>query len=219
VTTIERAAARAHRRADRVYRELADEFRAARLAAGVSQEHVARAAGISRPRYTKVEAAQVPTLSIHDASRIAAVLGLDLSVRVYPGSGPLRDAAHRSLLAGVLAHIGPPCQARTKVPLPAAADRHEQRAWDAVIACPARRTAMELEMRLRDGQAVERRLALKRRDDPTEGFILLVADTHGNRRVLAETPDLFADLPRLGPRRLFAMLEAGAPPLAALAVV
>jgi transcriptional regulator with XRE-family HTH domain len=81
VTTIERAAARAHRRADRVYRELADEFRAARLAAGVSQEHVARAAGISRPRYTKVEAAQVPTLSIHDASRIAAVLGLDLSVR------------------------------------------------------------------------------------------------------------------------------------------
>jgi hypothetical protein len=59
--------------------------------------------------------------------------------------------------------------------------------------------AIELEMRLRDVQAVRRRHELKRRDDPPDHFMLLIADTRHNRRALAEVADLFAELPRLRP--------------------
>ena len=64
-------------------------------------------------------------------------------------------------------------------------------------------------MRLRDVQELRRRLDLKRRDDPTEAFVLLIADTRTNRRVLAEFAELFADLPRLRPSRVAADLRAG----------
>jgi hypothetical protein len=60
-----------------------------------------------------------------------------------------------------------------------------------------RRTAIELEMRLRDVQAMRRRIDLKRRDDPTDGFLLLILGSRANRRVLAEFDALFEDLPRL----------------------
>ena len=74
------------------------------------------------------------------------------------------------------------------------------------------RTAIELEMRLRDLQAMRRRHELKRRDDPTEQFLLLVADTGHNRRVLAEYADLFGDLPRLRPSVVRKALERGRHP-------
>ena len=160
----------------------------------------------------------MPNLSIVEASRIAGILGLDLSVRLYPGQGPLRDEAHSSRLSRVLEHVRPPFRYRTEVPLPAQPLHSELRAWDAMITGAGRRTAVELEMRLRDGQALERRVALKRRDDPTDEFVLIVADTHGNRRVLASSPGLFADLPRLGPSRVTAALEAGRHPPTSLIV-
>jgi hypothetical protein len=74
------------------------------------------------------------------------------------------------------------------------------------------RTAIELEMRLRDAQALERRLALKRQDDPTDRFVLVIADTRTNRRILREPRDLFADLPRLRPSGVLRALAAGRHP-------
>jgi hypothetical protein len=154
-----------------------------------------------------------------DAARIATLLGLDLSVRVYPGASPLRDAAHAERLMRFLKHIRQPLSYRMEVPLPALPDRPEQRAWDAVIRGSGKRTAVELEMRLRDGQALERRINLKRRDDPTEAFILLIADTRTNRRVLAENVDLFGELPRLRARRVHAALTAGEHPPSGILLV
>jgi hypothetical protein len=106
-----------------------------------------------------------------------------------------------------------------EVPLPSLPDRSEQRAWDAVIHGAGKKTAVELEMRLRDGQALERRINLKRRDDPTEAFVLLVADTRTNRRILAEHTDLFGDLPRLRPSRVHAALAAGGHPPSGILLV
>ena len=74
------------------------------------------------------------------------------------------------------------------------------------------RTAIELEMRLGDVQALRRRHDLKRRDDPTEHFLLVVAATRHNRRVLAEFASLFDDLPRLRPSAVRQALESGRHP-------
>ena len=95
----------------------------------------------------------------------------------------------------------------------------ELRAWDCVLTSPEGRTAIEFEMRLRDIQALRRRIDLKRRDDLTSWFILLVADTRNNRRVLAEFAEMFADLPRLRPTRVHAALIAGRHPGTGLVLV
>ena len=152
------------------------------------------------------------TLSIIEASRIASVLGLDLGVRIYPRGDPLRDGASAVRLEALGARVAPPLRFRTEVPLPRMPDHPEQRAWDAEVRGAGLRTTFELEMRLRDAQAVDRRIALKRRDDPPDRFVLLIAATRHNRRVLADHPGLFPNLPRLRPSTVFRALEAGRHP-------
>lgn len=219
VVTTERAYDRGTRRGAGHLRTLGEEFREKRLAVGVSQQIVARGAALSQSWYSEVEAGTAIAFTIVDAARVASVLGLDLSVRVYPGGSPLRDAAHSERLMRFLKHVRTPLSYRLEVPLPALPDRPEQRAWDAMILGGGKRSAIELEMRLRDGQALERRINLKRRDDPTEGFVLLVADTRTNRRILAERPDLFDDLPRLRPSRVHAALVSGQHPPSGILLV
>jgi transcriptional regulator with XRE-family HTH domain len=142
--------------------ELAKEFREARLAAGLSQQHVADAARISRSVCSKIERAKARYLSIVTASRICAVLGLQMWIRAYPGGRPLRDAAHGERLQCVLDKVRAPLRYRTEVPLPQRADGPtELRAWDAEL-----------------------------RDDAEDHFLLVVAATRSNRRVLREHPQL-----------------------------
>ena len=99
--------------------QLGDEFRDQRLTLGRSQQAVADAARISRARLSRIENGKVPRLSILEASQIAAVLGLDLSVRAYPGGSPVRDSAHAERLRGMLDHAHAPLSCRTEVPLAA----------------------------------------------------------------------------------------------------
>jgi transcriptional regulator with XRE-family HTH domain len=197
---------------ERAVQNLGREFEEARRGLAVSQAHVAAMAALSRPRYSKIERGKAPTLQVVEVARIATVLGLDPSFRVFPSGPPIRDAASARRLRAFLVLAAPPLTSRTEVPLPGLSDRREQRAWDAVVFGHGERTAIELEMRLRDAQAVERRVALKRRDDPTESFLLLIADTRTNRRVLAVFDGLFADLPRLGPAMVRVALGAGRHP-------
>lgn len=191
---------------------LAEELREARLIGGLSQQAVADAVRQSREQISRIEGGKVPTLTIVEASRIAAVLGLELSIRAYPNGGPMRDAAHADRLGRLLRHVRAPLSYRTEVPLRLGPGARDQRAWDAMVMGVGRVTALEMEMRIRDGQALERRINLKRRDDPTDGFLLVVADTRTNRRTLHEHPGLFPDLPRLSPAEVIAVLEAGGHP-------
>ena len=97
----------------------------------------------------------------------------------------------------------------TEVPL---GRRGDPRAWDAQCR-PARRiVAIEAEMRLSDLQALDRRVALKRRDGDLDLVILLVADTVGNRRaIVAHRDSLRASFP-LDTRAVLAALRAGQAP-------
>ena len=211
----ERALSRGSRRAERLLAEFGSEVAEVRRSAGVSQRELGRRTGVSASKVSRLEAGRLKSLSIWDASRIAAVIGLDLHVRAYPGGPRLRDAAHSERLQRLLRHTGPPLIARTEVPLPQRADQPtELRAWDAIVtAGPGReRTAIELEMRLRDAQALERRLSAKRRDDPVAYFLLAVADTRTNRRLLADGVAAFADLPRLKKSVVDKALAAGRHP-------
>jgi transcriptional regulator with XRE-family HTH domain len=217
--TSERLFERGERRGRVALRTFAEEVRERRIALGLSQRSVSAAARLSRPRYTKIEAASVPTLSMMESSRIASVLGLDLSLKMYPGGQPLRDAPSVARLDIVRSKVAAPLRFRTEVPLPARDDPGEQRAWDAEIRGGGLRTTLELEMHIRDVQATERRINLKRRDDPPDRFVLLVAATRHNRDVLALQRGCFADLPRLRPSTLYRALESGRHPSSGLVVV
>ena len=176
--------------------EIADELRERRLALGLSQEVVASAARVSRSRYSRIESAKVDSLTVLETCRLGSVLGLDAAVRLFPGGMPIRDAAHANRLRRLLASARAPLTYRFEVPLPSNG-RFEPRAWDAILFGGETRTAIELEMRLRDIQALERRQALKRRDDPTEHFLLVLAGSAANRRILNELENTLMGLSQL----------------------
>jgi len=212
MATATRSLALAARALDRQARDVGDEFRERRLALSLSQAHVSGAARLSRNRYGLVENGRCPTLTLGELHRIAAVLGLSVSVRIYPAGPAVRDAAHAQGLAEFLGAVALPLTFRLEVPLPRTSERLELRAWDAMLFGGGKRTAIELEMRLRDVQAMRRRIDLKRRDDPPDGFLLLIADTRNNRRMLQEFAVLFEDLRRLRPSVVRSSLGAGEQP-------
>jgi DNA-binding XRE family transcriptional regulator len=203
---------RARQRARRIRADLATDFRHVRVESAISQQELGRRLGVSADKIWKFEHERLPSLSIKDACEIGALLGLDVTVRAYPNGVRLRDAGQAPRLQKLLANVGPPLSYRTDVPLPRREDGPELRAWDAVVFGSDERTAIELESRLTDVQATTRRHNLKRRDDPGDNFLLVVADTKHNRRVLAEFADLLADLPRLRTANVLAALRAGRHP-------
>jgi hypothetical protein len=141
-------------------------------------------------------------------ARLLAVVGLDLSARAFPVGTPIVDAAQRKLLEMLRRRTSPNLTGRFEVPLPIHGDL---RAWDAVVSAEkAGRVAIEAETKLRNLQALQRRVPLKKRDDPSIGaVVLLIAGTRANRAVLrVEEDSLTSDYPT--PRReLLDSLSAG----------
>ena len=166
---------------------LASDTKTARVAAGLSQDAVAKALGISRSQYSRIERGLSLDLSIRTASRVSAVLGLDLSVRTYPAGDPIRDAAQLALLQRLRTRCHPSLSWRTEVPMAIPGDR---RAWDATLTAPAWHAGVEVETSVADVQALDRRLALKERDGGMDRVILVLLDSRRNRAVMRMAGDV-----------------------------
>jgi transcriptional regulator with XRE-family HTH domain len=207
----QRAVDRGSARARVALLDLAAEIRKARETHGLSQAVVGGAVGLSASQISRLELGEVQNASIWALSRILAVVGLDMSILAYPTGAPMRDAAQLALLAR-FCELVPDCvQRRTEVPLPIAGDL---RAWDLLLRVGARQVAVEAETRPRDMQALLRRVALKRRDDPRIGdvLLLLLADTRHNRALIREHgPTLSADFPASGPELRRALIAGHDP--------
>jgi hypothetical protein len=128
-----------------------------------------------------VENAAVEDIGLRSISVMLAMVGLDISMRAYPSGQPLRDEAHRCLLARFRALLPPGSAWRTEVPLPVPGDL---RAWDAMTHLWGHSVGIEAELRPTDLQALERRLELKKRDAGVDRLILVLADTRSNRAFL-----------------------------------
>jgi transcriptional regulator with XRE-family HTH domain len=196
-------------RAREVLARLPAEARAARLDTGLGQEDVARALGISVSQYSRIERGMSPELSIATAVRLFAVLGHDLNVRAYPSGDPISDAAQITLLGRLRDRCHRSLVWRTEVPFPIPGDL---RAWDATVVCAAFRAGVEAETRIRDVQALDRRLALKERDGGMDRLILLALDSRANRSTLrGQGAQLLLRFPVPGERAL-ELLGAGVDP-------
>jgi transcriptional regulator with XRE-family HTH domain len=189
--------------------QLGEELRQARIAAGLSQREVGAAVGISHTAISRIERGLALEVPFATLVVLASALGLDVPLRAYPRGDPIRDAAQVALIARVRARLPRQLGWRTEVPLGIAGDL---RAWDAVINGPGWRLPIEAETRLRDVQALLRRLALKQRDGGAGVVLLVVADTRHNRHVLRAAADDFrASYPVQG-RLVLAALTRGERP-------
>ena len=158
--------------------------RQARTAAGLSQRTVAKAIGVSHSKVSRFERGVIRDPSLKFMAAYCAVVGLDLTIRAYPAGDPIRDRAQLALLERFRTRLHPSLRWRTEVPL---AMERDLRAWDAEVsgAAPDRwRVRVEAETNVADGQALERRLQLKIRDDPVGHVILLVSETRANRQAM-----------------------------------
>jgi transcriptional regulator with XRE-family HTH domain len=183
---------RARRRIEADLRRAIDDVAEGRRASGLSLRAVGAACGVSHSAIDRMEAQRGASVDLVLLASMAASVGLDLRLKAYPAGDPIRDAGQQRLLERLHRRVHVRLTWSTEVPLPIEGDL---RAWDAVIRGDGWRVAVEAETVLDDLQALERRLARKRRDGGVDHVILLVADTTRNRRALAPAPGAFADLP------------------------
>lgn len=180
--------------------------------AGKSLEDVGRAAGMSYSNVGRIERAALASVTVTQLARIGAVVGLDVRVRAYPGSTPLRDAGQIALFDRLRARLASTLVIKTEVPLQIEGDL---RAWDAVIfgfepgADPLH---AEGETRLYDAQAQLRRIALKARDAGVDVVLLVIGDTPRNRAAVRAAGPMIVEGYPIAPRVALSALTAGRHP-------
>lgn len=188
---------------------LGQEMRDARLDRSLSVDAVASALGLSNAEVSRIERGLSPRVPLVTLSRMAAVAGLDLSTRLYPGATPLRDSAHLSLLADFRSALHRSLRWATEVPLPIPGD---QRAWDATVCGLRWCFGLEAETLPRDAQALHRRLQLKLRDGRVDGVLLVLRDTRRARDFMREAADELAVAFTIPGGRAAELLGAGLHP-------
>ena len=188
--------------------ELIGSWRELRLAAGLTQATVARASGIARSTYADIERGRTAQVNLLLASIVSAVLGQDLSVKLYPFGSPVRDAAHLRLLGDFVARLSAVWRVTHEAPIPVEGDR---RAWDLLVNGPAS-IGVEAETRLGDVQALERSMHLKQRGSGVQRVLLVVRGSKRNRLLIrGHLPHLRTAFP-LGTAEVMRALHEGRDP-------
>ncbi|MGZ9231215.1 MAG: helix-turn-helix domain-containing protein [Candidatus Limnocylindrales bacterium] len=211
MATLQRRLDRGRDQAERIFREAGAEIRLTRRGAGVSIRAAAASVGMSETMFGRIERGRLPQVTVTQLAVASAAVGLRFAGRAYPDGDPVRDEAHTRLLQRFRDELPVGTPWRLEVPLPIPGDR---RAWDAQCVLDPSTVAVEAEMRLSDLQALDRRIALKRRDGSVGLVVLLIADTHANRRHLAENRELLRPSFPLDSRAILAAVRLGQPPSA-----
>lgn len=184
MATRERAGDRGAEEAQKLYDDLRRELRSARRQRGLSLKVAGGRAGLSPWQLGRLERGDLAQPTLDQVCRASRAVGLRTSVKLYPDGTPVRDAGQLALLGRLETLLVPGMTLVREVAVPLPGDL---RAWDGRIRDAVRTASIEAEMKLDDIQAISRRIALKQRDDPGAGsIILLVNRTAHNRRILAE---------------------------------
>ena len=209
MATRERRLDRARWRARRALNTIGEELREARLQAGLTLRELTGIVGVSPAELSRIERGLAPHVGYETLVNVGAVLGLDIPLRAFPNGDPVRDAPQLKVLARFRTPLPAMLRHRTEVPLGMPGDR---RAWDEVIDGPGWSLPVEAETRIRDTQALRRKLALKCQDAGVDCMLLVVADTRHNRHVLRLAAADFAEAFPVSGRDALAALRRGEKP-------
>jgi hypothetical protein len=147
-------------------------------------------------------------ISIVELAQAAVMLGLELSAGLHPMGEPVRDKGHQALIARFVAVLGSAWQVAREVPLPNVGD---PRAWDLVLRVARCIVGIEAETRVRDVQALARRMHVRQRDGGTTLVLLVLVESVHNRRVLPELLRALGPEFATSPRAVLNALRAGRP--------
>ena len=200
--------AAARRRGEMITRMIGSELRTGRRMAGVSQDTLGLAVGLSGSEVGRVERGDAEWLTVMHASELLAAVGLSLWAKAFPEGPPLRDAGHLRLLADFEARLAPTVHCHREWPIPTDGDR---RAIDLLLTGLPRSVGVEAETVLEDLQGLERDVHLKQRDADLEVMLILVRGSPRNRRILRDADALRRAFP-LETRHVLAALSAGRDP-------
>ncbi len=136
---VDKAAAKAAAKAASAFR---DDVERLRSDAGITIPELARAAKISRAHLYRVLLGDAAP-SDETRARLGVALGADLSIRLYPNTGPLvRDRHQAQILEALLASLHPRWHAFMEV-----AVHRPSRGWiDVALHCPAERVIVATEV-------------------------------------------------------------------------
>jgi len=188
---------------------IGSEIRLARQTRGLSTRVVAAAAGCSAASISRLERGLMADVSVDLLARCSSVVGLDLTLRTYPGGHPLRDAASNDILRAFRQRLHPTVNWRSEAPFPNPGD---QRRWDGLIWTGEWRFGVECESSPRDWQALAGRLGLKIRDGAVDGVILVLPETRRVREFLQATSPFLPEFFPVPGRRALARIASGVDP-------
>jgi len=120
---------------------LGGDLRAARLAAGLTLEEVARQIGTSPADVYRRGRARTARLRQRILARHAAAVGLRVRIRAYPEGAPLRDAGQIELARRFRLRV--PAVVPIAFEVPVSSEPGDLRAWDARLTLPGCRCAVE----------------------------------------------------------------------------
>jgi len=207
VSTRESRVDRGRRRGDEVARAAITQLRSTRVALGISQDVVAAAIGCSQPEISGIEHFKIP-VTLRRLSEIASLLGLEPALTLHPVGPPLRDKGHEAVLGRLLRTVSPAWRVFREAPFPGPGDR---RFWDALLRLPAQIVGIEAETRIRDLQALVRRMGERARAGGADVMLLVLSDSATNRGLVDDLRAALGDEFASSPRDLLAALRAGQP--------
>jgi transcriptional regulator with XRE-family HTH domain len=205
--SITRRMSAADQRAEQLLVAIGRELKAARQSRGLSQRTIAAATNVDQAEISLIERGKRAGLTTRSLARLAAAVGLELSVRLFPAGEPIRDKAHATLLERFRKAVGERWEWAAEVPLPIPGDK---RAWDRLLRVPGVVIGAEGETRPTDMQELQRRLALKKRDGKVDRLVRVLADTEWCRRIV-RLNDIETMFPVPGKVALRALAEARDP--------
>lgn len=187
------------------------ELRDRRLFLGASQRRVASELGVSQSQYWRLEANELPNVSVRTISELASVLGLELSVGLHELGDPIRDRGQQALGKRFDATPSPAWRNTAEVLLPNPGDR---RSWDRLLRLTgdvSQLVGADLETRIRDVQALVRRTRERERDGRVDAILLVLSDSATNRRLVDELRHALGPSYATSPRRILGALREGRP--------
>jgi transcriptional regulator with XRE-family HTH domain len=191
-------------------RSTISQLRDARIVAGLSQSECARQLGLSQSYLSKLEANRVDDVSVARIAAIASLFGLEPSLTLHVAGVPLRDKGHEALLQRFFARLSPAWTVTREASFPTLGD---PRWWDALLrrGTHSYLIGVEAETRLRDMQALVRRIHGRASDGGADHVLVVLSDTALNRSLAADLRVALGDTFSTSPRAIMRALAAGLP--------
>jgi transcriptional regulator with XRE-family HTH domain len=198
---------RGRRRGQELVRGVVSELRQERQAANISQRAVAAELGWHQSALNRLERFDFANVALVRLVEIAAVLGLDVSIRLHRVGDPIHDRASQGLIGRFLRVVSASYRVTREALLPSGG----QRSWDVLLRLATLLVGVEMVTRVRDVQALVRLIRLRERDGGVDHVLLVLSDSAHNRAMLGQLTDALGPRFLTPPKEILDALRAGRP--------